>query len=246
MFRGIDHLVIACPDPDAAAARLEAELGLIATGGGTHEGRGSHNRLVFLADGSYLELIGVTDAGLAAGSPVGAATVRSLEHGGGLATFALAVDDINAWTDALGPSAHGSRRRDDGELVEWWTAVPDAPLAPDRPFLIQHSYAGAEWGADAMAARASIRHPIGTPVHLARLDVASDDPIAAAATLATELGTEIRNVGVVAVGAVGPHVLRLLPSTEMAAPAVVTLAAQIDTPVGATMLGMRFEVERGS
>jgi hypothetical protein len=27
MIRGIDHLVIACADPDAAAAALESELG---------------------------------------------------------------------------------------------------------------------------------------------------------------------------------------------------------------------------
>ncbi len=43
MFRGIDHLVIACPDPGRAADDLEAEIGITATGGGRHEGRGSHS-----------------------------------------------------------------------------------------------------------------------------------------------------------------------------------------------------------
>ena len=60
MLLGIDHLVIAVPDPDAAAADLEAALGLAATGGGRHERAGTFNRLIFLGD-AYLELIGVWD-----------------------------------------------------------------------------------------------------------------------------------------------------------------------------------------
>ena len=36
MRLGIDHLVIAVPDPDAAAALLEAAIGLAVTGGGRH------------------------------------------------------------------------------------------------------------------------------------------------------------------------------------------------------------------
>jgi hypothetical protein len=39
MFLGIDHLVIAVADPDDAAAQLEADLGLEATGGGRHAPR---------------------------------------------------------------------------------------------------------------------------------------------------------------------------------------------------------------
>ena len=70
MIRGIDHLVIACPDPDEAAATLESELGLAVTGGGRHPGAGSWNRIAWLADGSYLELIGIDDPELASRSPV--------------------------------------------------------------------------------------------------------------------------------------------------------------------------------
>ena len=103
MISGIDHLVIACSDPDAAAAELTSSLGIAVTGGGSHAGRGSFNRIAWLADGSYLELIGVTDADLARRSPVGAAAVRVLEeHGGGLATYALREDDIETASAALG------------------------------------------------------------------------------------------------------------------------------------------------
>ncbi|HEY8170568.1 MAG TPA: VOC family protein [Candidatus Limnocylindria bacterium] len=252
MIRGIDHLVIACADPDAAAAELEATLGLTATGGGEHAGRGSWNRIAWLADGSYLELIGITDPEIADRSPVGAAAVRALaDHGGGLATYALAESDVETAATALGiigafgPVSHGSRTRDDGEVVEWWTAFPNGDLAPDAtPFLIQHAYTGAEWGAEALAARAAFRHPIGSPVRLARLDIATADPPTAAATLHANLGIDFWAVADLAVTDVGPHVLRLVPRREMAVPAVVTLAAEIDAPRTAELLGLRFDVER--
>ena len=55
---------------------------------------------------------------------------------------------------AFGQPEHGSRTRDDGELVEWWTSQPDVPLAPDGvPFLIRHANVGAEWGPEALAER---------------------------------------------------------------------------------------------
>jgi hypothetical protein len=38
MLLGIDHLVIAVRDPDAAASTLEQDLGIAFTGGGRHEG----------------------------------------------------------------------------------------------------------------------------------------------------------------------------------------------------------------
>lgn len=252
MIRGIDHLVIACADPDAAASALESSLGLACTGGGRHAGRGSWNRLCFLADGSYLELIGIDDADLARRSPVGAAAVRALaDHGGGLATYALREDGIRQTAAALtaigafGPVVHGSRTRDDGEVVEWWTAFPDAPLGPaETPFLIEHAYVGAEWGPEALAARATFRHPIGSPVGLARIDIASEEPPATAAAIHERLGLDFRSAPDLAVAEVGPHVIRLVPRREMAVTAAVTLTAVVDAPRTATLLGMRFDVER--
>src|SRR6476659_9801823 len=95
MLLGIDHLVIAVADPDAAAAELEAKLGLAPGDGGRHDRLGTFNRLVWLGD-SYLELIGVFDRAAAAGSWIGAPTLRALEAGGGLATWAIASDDLAA------------------------------------------------------------------------------------------------------------------------------------------------------
>ena len=252
MIRGIDHLVIASPDPDVAATELESNLGLAAVGGGRHPGRGSFNRIVWLADGSYLELVGVDDPELARQGAVGAAVVHALEvHGGGLATYALRDDDLEATATALGaigtfgPVAHGSRTRPDGELVEWWTALPVSELAPDAtPFLIQHAYTGAEWSHDALAERATYRHPIGAPVALARLDIATAEPPTTAATIHDALGMDFWAVADLAVAETGPHVIRLVPRREMPVPAVVTLAADVDAPRTAELLGLRFDVER--
>jgi Glyoxalase-like domain len=253
MIRGIDHLVIACADPNAAAEELERGLGLACTGGGRHPEGGTWNRIAWLADGSYLELIGVEDREAALATPVGAAVVAVLDElGGGLATYALSDDAIELTVAALsaagssiGEARHGSRRRDDGELVEWWVAFPEVSLGPSRtPFLIQHSLVGAEWGRSALTERASFRHPIGSPVILARLDIATQDPPSTAAVLHEELEIDFWAVADLAVAEIGPHVVRLVPQREMPVPAVVTLGAAIEAPRTVELFGMRFDVER--
>lgn len=251
MIRGIDHLVIACADPDAAADELQAAVGLTATGGGRHDGLGTFNRIVWLADGSYLELIGVEDRDAASRSPVGAAAIAALDqHREGLAGWALRDDDLELTVGALpdgafGPVVHGTRTRPDGELVEWWAAFPAASVAPDAvPFLIQHAYVGLEWGHAALAERATFRHALGSPVILARLDLATDDPPSTAALFHERLGLDFWAVADLAVAQVGSHVIRLIPRREMAVPAVITLGAEVDTPHTADLLGLRFDLAR--
>ena len=161
MFVGIDHLVIAVTDPDAAATELETRLGLEPGGGGRHDRLGTFNRLVWLGD-TYLELIGVFDAALAAISWVGAPTLRALEAGEGLATWAIATDDIDG--DVAGLRARGSelaepipgeRLRSDGRVVRWRLSAASR-LGPDRPaFLIEHDPTAAEWSAADRAERAA-------------------------------------------------------------------------------------------
>lgn len=250
MIRGIDHLVIAVTDPDRAAEELEAATGVRCTGGGRHERFGTRNRLAFLADGAYLELIGVEHDGLAAANPVGAATLRTLERGDGLAALALCDDDLASTVAArraagvdLGPILDGSRVRDDGEVVAWRTAFGEDDLAVDGvPFLIEHRYSGAEWGPDAMAARAAYRHPIGSPVALAALDVASSDPDASGERLAAALGLAVEAVADLAVAEIGPHLLRFRPAREMALAATVTLRATVAAPRIADAAGVRWQI----
>jgi hypothetical protein len=251
MIQGIDHLVIASPDPDAAAAELEASVGLSATGGGRHASGGTFNRIIWLADGSYLELIGVHDREAAAATPFGSAVLAVLDAGGGFVTYALLDDEVEVTANALrgdgssiGEVVHGTRRRDDGEVVEWWYALPSGPISSASvPFLVEHAYAGREWGSTALSERAAFAHPIGSPVLLARLDIAADDPPGLAAVYHEQLGLEFWAVADLAVCNVGRHAIRLVPRREMAVPAVVTLGAQVDAPRSFEALGLRFDVE---
>src|SRR5918992_6376792 len=156
MLRGIDHLVIAVPDLDAAVEELTESVGLSFTAGGRHPGAGTVNRIAFLGD-PYLELIAVDDEAAARGRPIGAAALRALERGGGLATYALVDDalevtaaELQANGSAIGPVTHGERERTDGERVEWWTATFESLSRYAPPFLIRHAYAGPEWGPAAL------------------------------------------------------------------------------------------------
>ena len=81
-------------------------------------------------------------------------------------------------------------------------------------------------------------------VALARLDIAASDPPLVAASLHDQLGIDFWAVADLAVAAVGAHVLRIVPTREMAVPAVVTLAAEIESPRTVELLGLRFDVER--
>jgi catechol 2,3-dioxygenase-like lactoylglutathione lyase family enzyme len=250
MASGIDHVVIAVTDPDAAASALTEALGIAFTAGGRHAGLGTFNRIAFLGD-AYLELMGVHDEAEAKGWLVGAAAVRALERGGGFATWALADDAIQHTVAALqangshiGPVVRGSRERPDGELVEWWSAMPPQ-LGPDRPpFLIKHLAAGAEWGVDALAARRAFVHPIGVPLRLLGLELGVADPIAVSAACAQEIGLEFSAVGETggggAVATIGAH--RVVMAAAATSHARLLLGAP-GAVVGRTALVQGVEVE---
>src|SRR5215216_3452445 len=54
----VDHLVYATPDLKASIDALEKRLGIRATPGGQHPGRGTRNALIALSPTSYIEIIG--------------------------------------------------------------------------------------------------------------------------------------------------------------------------------------------
>jgi hypothetical protein len=198
MAIGIDHLVIATDDLDAAAETLRARLGLTTSEGGRHEALGTYNRLVWLGD-SYLELIDVFDPDVAAGSWLGASVLAALGRGGGLATWAIAVDDLDValrWAPPgtlLGP-ADGERRRPDDRVVRWRIGRP-AAVAPETPFLIEHDLAAAEWTPAERAARKDDRHAFGGRVRLAGLEIETASPPAAAGRIRSTISAPVEPAG---------------------------------------------------
>jgi hypothetical protein len=226
---GIDHVVLAVEDPQTTAGQLEEKLGLRAGGGGRHDALGTFNRLVWLGD-SYLELIGVFDEQLAAGTWLGAPVVAALERGGGLTTWAVAVDDLDAALRWLPPDAgfngpiDGERRREDGRVARWRLAHPPT-LSATSPFLIEHDASGAEWTPDERAARAAEQHPVGGRVRLASIEVATDNPAMAAGRLRRLLATSAEPAGRAAVRIVlGRQELRVVLARPRGAAGVELLA----------------------
>jgi hypothetical protein len=55
----LDHIAVSAETVEAAAAAVEAALGVALQPGGRHDRFGTHNRLLGLADGLYLEAIAV-------------------------------------------------------------------------------------------------------------------------------------------------------------------------------------------
>lgn len=235
MLLGIDHLVLAVDEPETAAERLESGLGLRAGGGGRHDALGTFNRLLWLGD-SYLELIGVFDRDLAAESWLGRPVLASIATGGGLATWAIAVDDLDGQLRWLGDDAglvgplDGERRRPDGRVVRWRLAHP-AVLSATSPFLIEHGPTGAEWTPPERAARAAEQHPVGGAVRLEALQVAIASPAVAAARLRSLVATSAEADGRSAVRIhVGGQDVRFgAPRDEDGPAAIVDLVADVAT-----------------
>ena len=129
----LDHIVIAVADLDAARADY-GRLGFTALPGGEHADGVTHNALVVLADGAYLELIAFRQP-----APERRWWRVGHEAGDGFVDYALLPGDIAADVAAAsirgleleGPVAAG-RLRPDGVRLQWQTARSSQP---DVPFL---------------------------------------------------------------------------------------------------------------
>ncbi len=126
----LDHIIVAVRDLDQAMDDYRA-LGFTVFFGGQHAGGKTHNALVCLADGSYIEIIAPTDpANPPDDSPY-------LGPGRGFAGYALLTDDIDAQARTLkaqgfpivGPLP-GGRKRADGQLLAWRTLFLRGSLSP--------------------------------------------------------------------------------------------------------------------
>ena len=245
MLLGIDHLVIAVADPHDAADQLRDRLGLESGGGGRHEGLGTYNRLVWLGD-SYLELIGVDDRELAAASWIGMPTLHALDSGGGLSTWAVATDAIEAdaarLRDAgsdLGHLAAGERLRPDGRVVRWRLASPPTLAVDEPPFLIEHDTSAAEWTPVERAERAAG----GSRLEL--LDLRVDDVDRTRRAFMRTLDVRFRP-SLAGGGArdadIGPQRIRLRPRRATSPTATIGLSVAGREPDDVELLGCRWVV----
>jgi len=254
MLLGLDHLVIAVTDPDAAAADLEASVGLACTGGGRHPAWGTFNRLAWLGD-TYIELIGVFDRSLAPNGTVSLAVLDALDTSHtGLVSYAVASDDLDADVARLreGGSPLGdvelrSRTRPDGEVVRWRATFPPTLGPSEPPFVIEHELVGAEWGDRAREVRAELAHPLGGPARILAIELPVADIEIAAGAYARTVGIEFPDMDPRgATARVGSQAIRLAHGAPLWNPAVVEIEAIGFTPAPASReidaLGVRWRV----
>src|SRR5262245_22431657 len=164
----VDHLVYATPDLQAGIDKLEALLGVRASVGGQHPGRGTRNALIALGPAAYIEIIGPDpeQPKQALPRPFGIDSLKAPR----LAAWAMKGDhlekivaDAKQHGVTLGAVTAGRRRRPDGVVLAWRYTDPRTVVADGIvPFVIDwgatpHPAATAAAGASLVALRAE--HP---------------------------------------------------------------------------------------
>ena len=205
VLRQVDHLVFAAPDLDAGIARLETLVGVRASAGGQHPGRGTRNALIALGSASYLEIIAPDpqQPKPAGPRPFGLDDLKTPR----LVTWAAKgtnldqlVADARGKGVTFGLVTPGSRQRPDGVLLTWRTTNPADASAADglMPFFIDwgsssHPSGSAAAGATLISLRAE--HPEPDRVQTMLRAVGIDLSVAhgpAAALIATVEGPKGR------------------------------------------------------
>jgi hypothetical protein len=187
----IDHIVYAVSDLESGMTEIEKLLGVRPVIGGRHPDFGTHNALLSLGPGTYLEIIApdpslpAPDHGLAFGI--------SEDQPPGIVTWALRVDEIRAVAEGataagvpIGAVESGSREKPDGTVLSWQLSNPNAmPFDGAIPFLINwgdtpHPAATTPRGGDLLGIR--IEHPEADEVRKALSALGMDIEVNKAAT----------------------------------------------------------------
>jgi hypothetical protein len=123
----IDHLAVAGATLEAAAAHVEAALGVTLAEGGRHARFGTWNRLLSLGEVEYLEAIAVDPQAAPPGVPRWFG-LDALRGGPRLQAWIARVGELDAAIDAL-PEAGRAVALERGDL-RWRMAVPEAAALP--------------------------------------------------------------------------------------------------------------------
>lgn len=123
----LDHLAVAGSTLEEAVAYIETTLGVTMSGGGRHARYGTHNRLLGLADGLYLEAIAIDPS---ATSPKDARWFDLDRFAGParLSNWVLRVEDLEALLQRF-PQAGRAVDLKRGDL-SWLMAVPKDGVLP--------------------------------------------------------------------------------------------------------------------
>ena len=235
MFTAIDHFVVVVPELEAAIRDYTA-AGFTVVRGGRHN-IGTHNALIALADGSYIELIAFL-------TPVtGHPWYAAMQQAGGIVDFCMQTDDLAA--DAAAMRAVGvpmsdptamTRDRPDGYRLSWVLSIPGPPFNGRAPFLIKD-----ETPRDERVPRdRSHRNRV---TGLKRLTIAVEDPGAASVPFARVLGRpaaplqrpDLDGAGVRFI--IGPHAIDLVAPKSAEGPLVDWLKLRGQSPYAALLTG---------
>jgi glyoxalase-like protein len=187
----VDHLVYATPDLNRGVEEIEKILGVRATPGGQHPGRGTRNALITLGPAIYLEIIAPDPEQPPPKTPrpFGIDGLKESR----LVAWAAKGSDLGRLRDEaarkgarLGEVLSGSRRRTDGVLLSWGYTDPQTVLADGLvPFFIDwgqspHPARTAAQGASLIALRAE--HPDAQRVQRLLNELGLDLPVQTGAT----------------------------------------------------------------
>jgi hypothetical protein len=187
----VDHLVYATPDLNRGVEEIEKILGVRATPGGQHPGRGTRNALITLGPAIYLEIIAPDpeQPHPKTPRPFGIDGLKASR----LVAWAAKGGDLERLRDEaarkgarLGEVMSGSRRRTDGVLLSWRYTDPQTVLADGLvPFFIDwgqspHPARTAAQGASLISLRAE--HPDAQRVQRLLNELGLDLPVQTGAT----------------------------------------------------------------
>lgn len=145
LLAAVDHLVYAGPDLQTGIDRVEKLLGVRASPGGQHPGRGTRNALLSLGPTAYLEIIGPDPEQPEPSEPRpfgidGLKEPRLVRWAAKGQNLEQLAGDAQRDGITLGDVLAGSRRRSDGVMLLWRYTDPRTDMASGIvPFFI-------DWG----------------------------------------------------------------------------------------------------
>lgn len=181
----LDHLVYAVPDLPAALDWFEDQTGLRPAIGGRHPHQGTHNALINIGNGAYLEIVAADPENTEAAAPrwMGVDLITTPT----MVRWSLKSDNLQQQATALRAIHHdlgtlhtARRQTPEGDHLQWQMTLPlPAPAVDIIPFFL-------DWSA-------SDFHPtdrLDEAVSVLHLELGHPDPAATEATLA-KLGVTV-------------------------------------------------------